>query len=1508
MRSCSDKININTTGIKKFRKILLRTLLVLLLLLLLLGIALSLPVVQTELGKYATEKINKDFGTKIYVDKVAVSVFGGVKLKGIYVEDHHKDTLFHIKRLQTNILSFKELKASHLFFGEARMDGLNFKLKKYKGETHTNLDLFIAAFDDGTPGTGKFRLKADNMYVTNSKFQLIDENLKTPKALYFTKINGELEDFFIKGPNVTTQIRKLALHDHRGLIVENLASDFTYTKKNIILRKMELNTAESTLFGDVTLKYNPKDFTDFNNKVVFDVHMDKASVSSNELNFFYNEFGKNQRFFLKTHAKGTLNNFVLHDLKLVDRNQSEIIGKVNFKNLFNKKGEFYMNGNFDRVTSNYDNLSAILPRVLGKKLPQTLKKLGRVDLVGDVELTKTYINADVYLMSQLGELESKLSMTNINNINNASYKGTISLHDFNLGVLTDQKSIGNTTLDLEVDGKGFNKKFLDTSVKGNIQDFRYNGYTYQNITIDGKLKMPYFKGYFNSNDPNLRMDFDGLVDLSSKVKNYDFEANIDYADLHLLNFMKRDSIAIFKGNLKFRAKGNTVDDIDGKLQVANASFQNNKDSYYFEDFEVTSTFDAARVRTVTINSPDIIQGKVVGKYQVKQVVDIVENALGSLYANYSPNKLKPGQFLDFDFTIYNKIIEIFNPNVSVAENTVLKGKINADEGDFKMNFTSPKVVAYNNTFDRINVQIDNKNPLYNAFIELDSVKNKNYKISDFSLINVTMNDTLFVRSEFKGGDKNQDFYNLNLYHTIDEQNRSVVGLKRSEVNFKNYLWFLNENDTKDNKVVFNKKLTDFEIEKLALTHNGQKMELSGLLKGKNYKDVQLTFDNVDLAKVTPSLNNMVFAGNLNGEVNLKQNGEVYQPTSAITIDSLEINKYKLGNMDLKVTGDNSFRKFNVYSTIENENAESFYLKGNIEVVNKQSLLSLETGFSKFNIGAFGPLLGSVFKNVRGFATGQASILGTVSDPEIDGRLYLNDAGMLVPYLGVDFVMEPNAIVDITEHQFLFRNIEITDTKYKTKGHLNGSVRHNKLADWQLDLSVKSDNMLALDTKDNEDALYYGTAFINGDAHISGPINALLVKMKASSNKGTSIKIPLNDAEGIGNNSYINFISKEEKLKKEKGFAKEFKKYSGIELDFDFEITPDAEIEIILDRNTGHAMKGKGVGTIAMEINTLGKFNMWGDFQVWEGEYNFKNYGLIDKKFKVKKFGTIRWDGEPLNAALDLEAVYKTESNPAVILDNPSFNKKVPTEVVIAINGNLSNPEPDFRIEFPTVSSVLKSEIDYKLSDKDVRQTQAIALLSGGGFLTPENASNTVYGTLFERAGSLFNDIFSGDDDKFQVGLNYVQADRNPLLENESRVGVTLSTQINEKITINGKLGVPVGGSEESVIVGDVELQLRLNEDGTLKARVFNRENDINYIGEGIGYTQGVGITYQVDFDTFKELVRKILNKAEEEKNNNPTDQLPDSDLSPEFIKFINDKRERKTESPKKDAQRVPEID
>ena len=306
--------------------------------------------------------------------------------------------------------------------------------------------------------------------------------------------------------------------------------------------------------------------------------------------------------------------------------------------------------------------------------------------------------------------------------------------------------------------------------------------------------------------------------------------------------------------------------------------------------------------------------------------------------------------------------------------------------------------------------------------------------------------------------------------------------------------------------------------------------------------------------------------------------------------------------------------------------------------------------------------------------------------------------------------------------------------------------------------------------------------------------------------------------------------------------------------------------------------------------------MWGDFQAYEGTYNFKYGGLIDKKFEVKKGGSITWEGNPMKAQLNLEAVYKTLANPAVLLENSSFNTKVPVEVVIGVRGDLTSPEPDFNIEFPTVSSVLKSEIQYKLNDKDVRQTQALYLLSSGGFLSSEGINQSaISGSLFETASSILGGIIQSDDEKFKVGINFIGADRRIGKETDGRFVATISSKINDRVTINGKLGVPFGGINESAIVGDVEVLLRVNEDGTLNLRLFNKENDINYVGQGIGYTQGLGVSYEVDFDSFKEFANKIFKNLKFDKVTTPTSEDQDSNLSPEYI---NSQRSKKTNSEK----------
>ena len=1480
--------------------------LALILLLLSLGIILSLPFVQTKIGTFVTEKLNESYKTDIKVEQVSITIFGGVKLKKVMIKDHHKDTLIYANRIKTNILSFEKLYTGDLYFGDIRIDGLVFNLKTYKGENDTNINKFIALFDSGKPSTRPFLLQAKNAYLTNSHFRIFDENLKSPKNLDLTKIDASLSNFQIYSSDVTTKINRMAFKDHRGLNVKNLSSIFTYTKKNIVLKDLDIETNFSVLKGDVALYYKREDFSDFNNKVKFDVQIDESVLATNDIRFFYDELGKNQIFNLKSHVKGTLNNLMFNKLRLFDGKNQQIIGDVNFKNLLGKGNQqFYMKGNFSKVSANYKDLTNLLPNVLGKNLPSSLQKLGQFNLSGYTEITTTSIQADLYIKTILGNLKSNLVMTNINQIDNASYIGNIILEDFNIGSFLNRKDIGKVSLNFDVIGKGFTEKLLNTSASGKVSKLYFNRYNYSNIILNGNFKTPIFKGKANINDPNLMMDFDGLVDISKKDNNYNFQAKIDYANLNKLHFIK-DSISIFKGDINMKVSGNSIDNLHGIININQTSYQNSKDNYIFDDFVLESSFDENRVRTITINSPDIIKGKVVGKFRFNQLLKMVENAAGSLYANYSPNKIIKEQYLKFNFSVYNKIIEIFYPGIEVGANTEIKGNINSDSDEFKLNFNSPSIKVFDNNFDKIKIDIDNKNPLYNAFIEIDSIKTKYYKISNFSLINVTSKDTLFVRSEFKGGKNAQDYYNLNLYHTIDKSNNSVVGIQKSELKFKDYLWFLNENNTQSNKIVFDKKFKNFSIDNILMTHEKQRIALMGKLRDTTFKDLELNFENVNLGKIIPSIDSLKVVGNLNGKINFKQNNKIYQPTSSIKVDSLRINNIELGTLNLNIEGDNTFKKFNVNSSLENKNLATFVTQGNFSIENKDTKVDLDLRFDQFNLAAFSPIGGDVISNIRGFVSGNANISGFVNKPEINGRLFLEKAGLRIPYLNVDYGFKENSIVDLSENQFIFQNATLIDTKYNTEGKLNGTIKHKNFSKWTLDLAITTDRLIALDTKDSEDAAYYGTAFIDGKATISGPTNGLLIAVNAKSRIGTEIKIPINNSEAVGNKNFIHFLSPLEKYNLQKGIFIPTKNYNGLELKFDLDLTPEAEIEVILDRETGHGMKGKGNGTLLLEINTLGKFNMYGDFQVYEGTYNFKYKGLIDKRFEVKKFSSISWEGDPLRARLNLEAIYKANANPSVLLDNPSVNRKVPVEVGITITGSLSSPEPDFNINFPSISSVLKSEIQTKLNDKDIRQTQALTLLATGGFLSNEGVNQSaVTKNLYETAGGIFDEIFQNADDKFKVGLDIVSRDNTPGKEADGSIGFTVSTQINQRISVNGKVGVPVGGINQSAIVGNVEIQYRVNEDGSLNLRVFNRESDINYIGEGIGYTQGLGLTYEVDFDTFSELVNKIFKNQKLAKENKPTQDIPDSEITSDYIHFQDKKNKKHKDTLKPNTEVVP---
>jgi hypothetical protein len=201
------------------------------------------------------------------------------------------------------------------------------------------------------------------------------------------------------------------------------------------------------------------------------------------------------------------------------------------------------------------------------------------------------------------------------------------------------------------------------------------------------------------------------------------------------------------------------------------------------------------------------------------------------------------------------------------------------------------------------------------------------------------------------------------------------------------------------------------------------------------------------------------------------------------------------------------------------------------------------------------------------------------------------------------------------------------------------------------------------------------------------------------------------------------------------------------------------------------------------------------------------------------------------------------------------------EVLVDLTGEILQPELNFRIQFPGVSSSVRSELDYLLQDKDKRQAQALYLVSTGSFQSDAAlGTNAIASTLAERVNKLVADIFSDSDARFKVLPYYNPASRSLDQETSERYGLQFSGNFSERILINGSVAVPVGGSNDTSVAGDIRVQWLVNKDGSLTLNFFNRQAELQFFGEDQIYEQGGGVSYSVDFDTFQELMQKLFNK------------------------------------------------
>ena len=1435
---------------------------------------MSTSFIQTKLGNFATQKINENYNTNISVEKIDFSFLGKVSLKGVKIKDHHLDTLIYVNRLSTSLLSAKEAFNNTILLDDIYLEDVFVFMKKYKGEQKDNLAVFLQSFKKEKTSNKKpkpFILKADNVYASNMNYKLLNENKQ--KTLVYSALEGggSLQNMVLEGSTFSSRINGLYFTDSYGLKVSSLTTDFLYSPTGMYAKKANLITKTSDIKGDVIFDYNRGDLNDFLNKVNIKANFSKSKISVQDVKNYYTELSGNDLVYFNGNLKGSLNNFKVSRLNLTSKKGIEIRGNLNFVNAVSTENGFKFKGDLKKTKATYSKLKNILPNVLGKKLPSEFSKLGEFNIVGYVDVSPKDIDTNIKITSEIGDGATNLTIENIDNIDEASYRGNIEFENFNIGSFFENPLFGKASFKGFVDGSGFKLENINTVFNGTISKLNFKYYTYRNIVANGEYGNNKFDGALSIDDPNFKMQFNGLADLSSDINEFDFKTNIEFLDLKTTNLFTRDSISKLKGNIELDIKGNTLDNITGDAIFKDVFYTNEKKEFVFDEFIVISSIKD-EVKKVEVKSNDIAKGSISGKFLFEELPKVAQNALGSIYTNYNPYKVSPNQYVDYNFTVYSQIVSVFFPDIIIDNNTKIKGRINSNKSLLRFNFSSPKLEIYDNVIENINVLTDNQNSLYNTSLTVDEIKTKYYSVSKFNLINRTENDTLYFKSVFKGKQKNNEKFNLDFYYTFNEEGKSVIGFQESSFNYKGNVWSINPDALNTDQITFDLKNNEFNFSQFKLISGEQEISFLGELKGDTEKKLSANFKEVELESFLPQIDSLAIKGTLSGDLNFVQQNSNYKPEASFIVSNFEINKFKQGDLSVNIIGSNSYKYYDVNLSVNNDQSRSFIAVGNLDFTTNKPLMDLKVYLEDFDLQAYSPLGQDVLSSIRGTASGDLFVRGFIGNPEMDGTLYLYNAGLKFPYLNIDYDFEDETIISLDEQSIIFNDINLSDSEFNTKGTLSGAITHLNFEQWFLNLQINSDNLIVLNTENSEEALYYGNAFIDGNASITGLTDQLTIDVNAKTMPGTVFVVPLKDIETVSSYNLIHFKTDELEVEDREEVAREAIK--GVSLNIDLEVTKEAIAQVVIDEVNGSQLAGSGTGNLRIEINTRGKFNMFGDYAIEEGVYDFKYGGIINKPFVIQKGGTVSWSGNPYDANLDVVAVHKVKANPAVLLDNFNSNRNIEVDLVTKITGGLFSSKQDLDIELNNVDPTIANELEFVLNDNNIneRTTQFISLLAFNSFRDVDNsnfnANNAIAGTASSALGAAFSNLVNSGDSKFQLGVDYQQGSTDNDVDRfniDNQVDVSVSTQVSDRVIINGKVGVPVGSQTQSSVVGEVKVEVLLNDEGNFRTVMFNRQNEIQYSNQEEGYTQGVGLTYQVNFNTFSELLKKLGIKKEEKK-------------------------------------------
>lgn len=1444
----------------------------------------QVPKVQTFAAQRVANYLSEDLEVPVTVESLNIDFWEQVILKGLYVADLNADTLIYVSELNVAV--------EHLDFLEKEI-GVSVELKNptiktylLQGEEVYNhqfiADYFTGNKESKDPGEWEFELS--QVELSNAKYGFHNYNKpETQNGVdYFhievTNLNLLANTIDFKEDTVDFLLKELSLSDHSGFRLDQLVGDVKVYPGVVALEEMHIKTNKTDIRGKYSMSATQfADFVKYNELVEMEGDLNASLVYISDLAFFVPQLkGIDNYVYLDGKVAGTVNNLRANDLELIINKESFLKGDFSFRGLPDFQNTFiYAELEELRTTANGLRQIPVLPFIEGKTLavPNFFDQLGYIGFRGNFTGYVSDFVSFGKFETALGKIETDLLLKQ-NIKGEYEYDGQVSSPFFQLGELLDAKDVGGVGIDVSVKGKGFSKEAANFKAEGLINLVEYRDYRYKGIQLNGAFNKEEFTGEFAIKDPNIIADFNGSINVNTTTPVSKFKLEVGKANLARLNlFNQKDSLTTLSFQSEIDLHGTDIDYFDGIARIKNLTYSDRRLSHKIDQFILIAGKEND-VRKIELKS-SFVDAKIAGNYKVKELPKAFENFYHQylIDSNYVSKVVQNQQFeLIAQFKKLAPITEVLYPVLVLdsgatlnssfdAVNSVLSLKFEGNSIQFKESKVDDFVLTVNSDIDSVNLNF------VSSQLNIGDLRSVN-QIEVSSNLKNNLNNNTFSWNSW-GSKISQGQFNIS--------NR-IESLQRMNLVFENSFFEVNDavwNILNGNTIVLDSGRLD--IQNLTVGNQSQQFKISGQASASQEDTLSIDLENIDLDFVSSLLpeNTVALEGVANGNSNVVA---VYDDFSLITnlkLDSLFINAVEIGESNVKSIWNSETNSLQVEGNLGDKESDILKVSGNVYPLNKENSLDLSLDFNLFPLELIRPYLVDYLTDIEGSLNGKVAVNGIAEAPELKGVLGLNKTKFHINYLNTSYSVDDQIII---EPEYIgFNLIEVRDSK-GSPAIATGTVFHENYTDFNYDIGLEFTDFISLNTTSKDNDLFYGRGITSGSANISGYSDQLILELDLKTEKGTDFKIPLEGGADVASSDFLVFTNSPDYNKE----TEQKVDLSGIQLNFDLEITPDAKVQIIFDEQVGDIIKAQGKGDIKMEINTIGDFNIYGQYLVEKGDYLFTLQNIINKRFDIAEGSSIYWDGDPYEAVLDMTAVYKLRAPLYDLFPNDStdeYKRRTPIELELKLTDYLLKPGINFDIQLPSATEAAKDQLESVLyvNNSDVNpqemNQQVFGLLVLNRFLPSASAGTATTGGYSAGSQSLSNgyEFVSNQlsnwasqlSDKYDFGVNYQPADEL----NSNQFDVSVSTQFfKNRLIFDGNVGYtgenPDLQNQNSGFVGEFTAEYKLRKDGRYRVKGFNRSVTNSLLQLNSPYTQGIGLFYREEFDTVGELWRKYFGKTE----------------------------------------------